>query len=131
MYPEELMSNIYWGFYGGRYDSYTQFVKEITTYNKDLNNEWNPYETVLNCKEVTVQYSYWDENEEDEIEEDFNLLADNQTNFSAGELLFKIHNQVVEKLENEDHHFFEGLTLWEGENYSNPNAPLYFLNQGS
>ena len=127
MYPEEIMSNICWGFYGGKYDSREKFIQSVSEYNKDLNKEWFPDETVLNCKNVSVQYSYWDEEEDDEIEEDFELVADNTSGFTAGELLFKIHNQVVDKLEDEDHHFFEGLTLWEG----NPQMPLYFLNQGS
>jgi hypothetical protein len=131
MYPKEIMTNVYWGFYGGKYDSYAQFIKEVTTYNKDFNLEWNPDETVLAVSSVTVQYSYWGEDEDDETEEDFNLVADDASGFTAGELLYKIHNKVVGRLENEDHHFFEGLTLWAGENYGNPNAPLYFLNQGS
>lgn len=62
--------------------------------------------------------------------DEFNLIADEEA-FSAQELLFKIHNHVVNNLNNDDNHFFEGLTLWEGENYSNPGYPLYFLNQGS
>jgi hypothetical protein len=124
------MSNVYWGFYGGKYTSMSKFIQEVINYNKDFNVEWNPDETVLAVSSVTVQYSYWDE-EEDETEEDFDLVADNTSGFTAGELLYKTHNKVVDRLENEDHHFFEGLTLWEGENYSNPGTPLYFLNQGS
>ena len=131
MYPEELMTDIYWGFYGGKYPSREKFIQAVIDYNKDFNKEWVPNETVLAYANITIQYSYWDDDEEDETEEDFNLVADNKSDFTAGELLFKIHNQVVDKLENEDHHFFEGLMLWEGENYSNPNTPLYFLNQGS
>lgn len=131
MYPKKLMSGIYWGFHGGKYESLEEFVQAVIDYNKDFGKKWLPNEIVLACTNVTVQYSYWDENEEDEVEEDFNLVADDKSGFTAGELLYKIHNQVVEKLEDDDHHFFEGLTLWDGENYSNPNAPLYFLNQGS
>jgi hypothetical protein len=101
----------------------------VTAYNQELDNTWNPNEVVIECKDITIQYSYWDD-EEEEIEDDFNLSADGSF-FTAGELLFKIHNHVVDKLENNDHHFFEGLTLWDGENHSNPDAPLYFVNQGS
>lgn len=131
MFPEELMSKILWGFYGGKYESREKFIQAVTDYNKKFGKEWTPNETTLTYTNVTIQYSYWDEDEEDEVEEDFNLVADDKSGFTAGELLYKIHNQVVEKLEDDDHHFFEGLTLWDGENYSNPNAPLYFLNQGS
>ena len=130
-HPKELMTGIYWGFYGGQYDSLEKFIQEVTEYNEDLENEWNPSETVFSCMDITVQYSYWDDEEEDEVEEDFNLTADKQSGFTTGELLYKIHNKVVDKLEDADNHFFEGLTLWEGENHSNPDAPLYFINQGS
>jgi hypothetical protein len=131
MYPKILMTDVSWGFYGGKYESQAKFIREVISYNKDLENEWSPDETVLANTNVTIQYFYWDDKEDDDVEEDFNLVADTKIGFTAGELLYKIHNQVVDKLEDADHHFFEGLTLWEGENYSKPNAPLYFLNQGS
>jgi hypothetical protein len=92
---------------------------------------WIPDETVLAFPRLTVQYFYRDDEENDEIEEDFDLTADNNTGFTAGELLFKIHNQVIENLESEDHHFFEGLTLWEEETGDDTGAPRYLLNQGS
>lgn len=130
VYPKQIMSDIYWGFYGGKYNSEKEFISAVTKYNDDLENDWEPNKVILNLKTVTIQYSYWDEIEEDEIEEDFNLVA-NDKSFTTGELLFRIHNHVVDKLEDDDHHFFEGLTLWDGENYSNPEVPLYLLNQGS
>jgi len=131
MYPEQLMTDVYWGFYGGKYDSCDVFIREVIEYNKNFDKKWIPEEIVFAGTNVSIQYSYWDDENEEEEEDDFDLVADNKTCFSAGELLYKIHNQVVEKLEDDDHHFFEGLTLWEGENYNNPNSPLYFLNQGS
>jgi hypothetical protein len=131
MYPKELMTDLNWGFYGGKYESREKFICEVTDYNNNLDNEWIPDEIVLSHANVTIQYSWWDEGEDDDIEEDFNLVSDSQLGFTAAELLYKIHNHVVDKLEDVDHHFFEGLTLFEGENYSNPNALLYFLNQGS
>ncbi len=130
MNPVQIMSNVYWGFYGGKYKTKNEFITEVIKYNKNLNNPWNPDEIILNLKVVTIQYSYWDDNEEEEIEDNFDLYAEAST-FTSGELLFEIHNHVVERLEDDDHHFFEGLTLWDGENYGNPNVPLYFLNQGS
>lgn len=130
MDPQEIMSNVYWGFYGGKYQTLEAFVEQVKLYNEDFGIDWNPDEIVFEKKTLSVQYSYWDEKTDEEVEEDFDLHADKGA-FTAGELLFKIHNQVVEKLEDDDHHFFEGLTLWEGENYGNPRAPLYFLNQGS
>ena len=133
MYPKQLMSEVYWGFYGGRYNSREEFIQEVTEYNKELNKEWNPNETVLNCPNVTIQYSYWN-NDKNNIEEiDFDLGADNPSGFTAGELLYKIHNQVVNILEDDDFRFFEGLTLWKRKrsrkNTIHAGMPLYFINQ--
>lgn len=130
MYPQEIMPNVYWGFYGGKYRTLEAFVEEVKRYNEDFGIRWNPDETVFEGAALTVQFAYWDEEDDEETEEDFDLHADKGA-FTAGELLFKIHNHVVEKLEDDDRHFFEGLTLWEGEDYANSKTPLYFLNQGS
>lgn len=131
MFPKKLMTDVIWGFYGGQYESREKLIQAVTDYNKNFGKKWSPNKIVLSCTSITIQYFYWNEKEDDDVEENFNLTADKESGFTAEELLFKIHNQVVDKLENEDYHFFEGLTLWEGENFENPNAPFYFLNQGS
>lgn len=127
-YPKEVMSNTRWAFYGGKYASQEDFVRAVTQYQTDMKTEWDPEQIVLPYKEVTILYEYRDEDEEDQTEEDFNLTADKDF-FTAGELLFKIHNQVVEKLENDDHHFFEGLILLSDDD--NTGIPCYMLSQGS
>lgn len=127
--PQEIMTTVRWAFYGGQYDTIEEFVKAVQEYHEELDADgWQPEEVVLTCKEVTVQYAYWDEEEEDEIEEDFKLTADGD-GFTVGELLFKIHNRVVGNLENEDHHFFEGLSLY--KDAAPENRPFYFLGLGS
>ena len=83
MYPKELMTNVYWGFYGGKYESLTKFVQAVTEYHHELGKEWNPDETVLACTKVTVQYSWWDGEEEEEMAENFDLIADSYSGFSA------------------------------------------------
>lgn len=128
-YPKEIMEEVRWAFYGGQYDTVGEFVKAVQEYHEELDADgWQPEEVALECKEVTVQYSYWDEKEEDETEEDFRLTADGDS-FTAGELLFKIHNRVVGHLEEEDHHFFEGLSLY--KDAAPENTPFYFLELGS
>lgn len=128
-YPQEIMTDVRWAFYGGQYDTIEEFMKAVQEYHEELDADgWQPEEVVLACKEVTVQYAYWDEEEEDETEEDFRLTADGD-GFTAGELLFKIHNRVVGDLENEDHHFFEGLSLY--KDAAPENRPFYFLGLGS
>ena len=129
IYPKERMQEILWSFSGGQYVFREDFIREVTKYNAESGG-WIPDEMVLASLRLTVQYFYWDDEEDDEIEEDFDLTADNDAGFTARELLFKIHNQVIENLGNEDHHFFEGLTLWE-ETRDDTDAPRYLLNQGS
>ena len=129
MYSKELMSGVFWGFFGGKYYSYEKFNEAVSDYNKDFDKTWNPNETVLDSSNVSVLYSYWDYDKEDEIEEIFDLVADNKSSFTTGELLFKAHNQVVDKLENETHNFFEGFLLGNREHYNNPNEPFYFIHQ--
>lgn len=130
MYPKEIMRNTYWAFRGERFSDMNTFIKIVLEYHRDLEKEWDPSEIVFNNKGMTVQYSHWDEIEEDEIEEDFEITSKDNI-ITAGYLLYCIHNEIVSKLKNDDRIFFEGLVLWEGENFSNMNLPLYFLSLGS
>jgi len=131
MYPKKLMSEVNWGFFGGKYNSFEKFNHEVSEYNKECDKEWVPNEIVLNCPKVTIQYAYWGNAEEDVIEAEFDLVSDNESGFTGGELLFKIHNQVVDQLEDEDHNFFEGLTLLKTQDVDDDFVPYYFINQES
>jgi len=131
MYKKEIMSDVRWGFYENKYDSFEQFIREVIEYNKDLDLEWIPDATVLVCQDVIIQYSYWDDDIKTVIEKDFELIADNQTDFTAGELLFKIHNQVVDRLKNEDFNIFQGLALLKKDCCTNLDKPHYFIEQGA
>ena len=68
-------------------------------------------------------------NHEEEIQPVVTLTAENEAAFSIGDILFQLHNAVVEQLENIDHHFFEGLVLIAPNSGEQP--PLYRLRQGS
>ena len=144
MYPKELMAGVYWRFLGGKYESQTEFVRNVTEFNKEFRkNKWNSNETVLKSSKVSILYSYWDYDIDEEIEEVFELEANNKTGFTAGELLYKVHNQVIDKLENEVHQSFEGFLLGENESHQvleslllgeqtyniNHNQPFYFIKQ--
>jgi len=86
---------------------------------------------ILNSPKIVVQYFYWDEEEDDDIELDFLVEANNASNFTTGELLFKIHNEFCKSLANDDHIFFEGLELWKEGHPDFSGVPFYFLLQGS
>ena len=57
------------------------------------------------------------------------LAADNGESFTAGELLFKVHNAFVAHLRQMDHQYFEGFSLDEHQEAGKP--PLYNLDLGS
>ena len=122
-----ILSKILWGFDGGKRTIQEEFVKELVQYNLDIDErEIDLNEIVIKNREITVAYEFYNE-EDEEIYRQFRLIADNVKGFTIGELLYKIHNEVIEDLENEDGEFFEGLT----ENGEQENIPLYDLNYSS
>jgi len=133
-YQNEILQNIFWNFNEQEFPSIENFRIALKDYNEKISGKKFSEDLdkpVLKTDKVAIQYEYWDKNIEDIIEPDFLLVADNGEFFTIAELLFKIHNHVYEKLKNDDHHFFEGLQLWTGENPNYPDIPLYFLQQGS
>lgn len=133
-FQSQILQNILWNFNEQEFSSIENFRIALQDYNEKIAGERiseNLDKSILRTNKIAVQYEYWDENIEDTIEPDFLLHADNGEFFTSIELLFKIHNYVSEKLRKDDHHFFEGLELWTGENPNYPDIPLYFLQQGS
>lgn len=133
-HPTRVLNDVLWNFKDKNYSSLSEFVIALMVYNEDIFGEDFEFEKdakVLDSNKVVIQYSYWDEEKDDDMEPDFLLTADNGQFFAKGELLFKVHQQVREKLQDQDHSFFEGFLLWEGENPNNPDVPLYFVMQGS
>ncbi len=133
-FPKKMMTNILWNFSDDEYNSQSNFITSLLAYNEKIFGEDFELEKdkkILDCPKVVIQYIYWDEKKEDDIEFDFLLIADDGVSFNQTELLFKVHNKVCEKLIEADNSYFEGFLLWEGENPNNPNIPLYFLLQGS
>ncbi|WP_027386033.1 hypothetical protein [Chryseobacterium gregarium] len=131
---KELLKDILWNFQEEKFLSIENFKTALKIYNEKITGETfekDLLKTILNIPKVAIQYEYWDYEIEDSVEPDFLLNADNKEFFTTAELLFKIHNEVCTNLKEEDHHFFEGLDLWGGENTNYPNIPLYFLQQGS
>jgi hypothetical protein len=133
-YQNTILQNILWNFTEQKFSGIENFRIALKDYNEKItckNFLENLDKPILQTDKVAIQYEYWDKSIEDIIEPDFLLTANNGEFFTADELLFKIHNYVHEKLKEDDHHFFEGLELWTGENPNYPHIPLYFLQQGS
>lgn len=129
---KQILKDILWNLTTPLLKNQEAFEEALIAYNKTISGK-NPdlKDPILNYPEVHIQYEHWgidEDGDEDIIEPVFLVKADNRKTFSTVELLYKIHNEVHEKLQDSDHIFFEGLNLWE-ENESN--TPYYLLQQGS
>jgi hypothetical protein len=127
--PERVLSRVYWSFRGGPFADRPTFNEEVRQYQIDIAEEdtWSPDEIVIPCPQIRVVYVYW--RGEEQLDGMVPLVSDDGEGFSAGELLFKLHNAVVGPLAGDNHCFFEGLTLHSHQAEGKP--PLYVLMQGS
>src|SRR5262249_929939 len=113
-------------------DSFDAAVRacQIEVYQADT---WRPDVVVLPCPRVRITCedfeSQWHEDEQEAEEPFLELVADNGESFTAGELLFKVHNAVVVRWDLGDHVFVEGFTLRQGPEQGG--TPLYEMNMGS
>ena len=128
--PSRIMSDILWAFRGKPFASQQEFEAQVRQYHLKIVKSaarWKPDEIAIPRPKVRVQYMCW--RGDDQVEPVVLLESDDGASFSQGELLYKIHNAVIEDLCKLDHSFFEGLSLHKqppkGE------APLYFLSLGS
>ena len=123
------MENVAWAFNRGVFPTQDAFNERIRDYQIAIKKEdgWNADEVVFSHPSIQICYEYWTA-DEDEVEEVIELKADNKEFFTKGELLFKLHNAVVDNLENGDHIFFEGLTLSDTEF---EDKPFYWMYLGS
>jgi hypothetical protein len=125
LYPRELLGEVVWSFVGEPFASRAAFVEAVREYQLEIlqQDTWRPDAVVLRCPRVRVQHEYGDEPDYERAE----LTADDGVAFTAGELLFKIHNAFVGQLG--DHHFFEGLSL--SEETGAARVPVYDVDLGS
>ena len=124
-----VLEDVCWSFSGAKFADRSTFESELVEYQKDIReiDAWDPSELVILAPKIRVQYMCWEG--DDQIEPIITLTAENGIAFSAGELMFVLHNAVVEQLNEIDHHFFEGLLLSREKEDGKP--PLYSLQQGS
>jgi hypothetical protein len=126
-FPRELMGDVQWSFTGEAYPSLEEFIEAVREYHGEIRGDdaWRPDEVVLRCRRVRVEHEFsWDEEDEARVE----LTADDPRGFTAGELLFKVHNAFVHQLRDGDHVFFEGFSLLEEQGANAP--PLYDIDLG-
>jgi hypothetical protein len=135
-YPRDVMRepDIYWSFTGPTFRSRSRFEEAVRRYHRELGHEdnWRPEELVLPCPRVRVRPDFWDDLDPEEAEGLIvELSADDGAGFTAGELLFKVHNAFMRRFAEAagDYTFFEGFHLAKAPTGDNP--PLYDICLGS
>jgi hypothetical protein len=126
-YPQDLLDDVLWSFVGEKFATQAEFVEAVREYAWQVQEEptWDPDAVVLRSPRVRVMFDYWDEPGELSAE----FAADDGDAFTAGELLFKVHNAFVEQIREADHVFFEGFYLVRQRQDGGP--PLYEMYLGS
>jgi hypothetical protein len=127
--PKEVLRRVYWSFIGAPFADRAAFDEKVRQYQMTIGGKdtWRPEQIVIPCPRIRVVYMCWQGDEQ--VEPVLELVSDHGESFTAGELLFKVHNAVVEQLREINHHFFEGLGLHSRQTAGKP--PLYVLSQGS
>jgi hypothetical protein len=127
--PERVLNGVCRSFIGSPFSSRAVFDSKVRQYQIDIckKDTWRPDQVVIPCPCIRVVYRCWERDEQ--IEPVIELASENGESFTAGDLLFQLHNAVVEHLREIDHHFLEGLVLHSRQVDGKP--PLYVLRQGS
>ena len=126
-FPATLLDDIMWTFWGEPFADRSAFDAAVREENgPEWFSDQHLHQIVLRAPRVRIVPDVWDWDQDDPVLE---LTPDNGEAFTAGEILFKIHNAWVAVLRELDHKFFEGLTLKEQPKTGMP--PVYELNQGS
>jgi len=130
--PRNVLEDVFWAFRGNRFDDHAEFTTQVQEYQRRIRGEdsWRPDETVMPAPRVRVEYFGIASADDDEYQDfTLDLVADDGRAFTAGELLLKLHNEVVERLRDADHQYFEGLELQRSRGPQD--MPVYRMAQGS
>jgi hypothetical protein len=127
--PKQLLRGVRWSFIGEPFADREAFSQAVCDYQIDIvgKDTWRPEEVAISSPRIRVAYMCWQGDEQ--IEPVIELASDEGNSLTAGELLFKLHNAMVEQLREINHHFLEGLELHSHQSAGEP--PLYVLSQGS
>jgi hypothetical protein len=124
--PRKVLAGLSWAFGGPTFPSRGEFDAAVRASAHD-EDTWAPDEVVIPRPHVKVMYITWVGDEQ--VEPEVDLTTDDGGPFTAGELMFKLHNAITAAVSNIDHRYFEGLTLMRAVD---PNeVPLYHLRQGN
>lgn len=127
--PRQVLPELCWSFIGPAFSSRSDFEDAVRAYQVLIRkrDDWRPETVVLPRAAVRVRYQCL---RDDELADAEVLLTSRDGSpFTAGELLFLVHNAVIADLREMNHHFFEGLSLAGHPAAGEP--PTYRLEQGS
>ena len=124
--PPTLLQGVAWVFRGPAFADRAAFEAAVAEFqDPEWPSDWRPAEVILSASRVRVEPDAdWYDGEPVA-----GLAADDGRAFTAGELLFKVHNAFVAGLRRTNHQFFEGFTLSADPVAGEP--PLYTLELGS
>jgi hypothetical protein len=134
-WPEELLREADWRFWGEHpVESRGEFEETVRQWHARLEEGqrslWAPEQVLLHAPRVRIEYFGVHSEDEEEYDDFFvELESEDGRAFTGGELLFKLHNAVVEHLNCVDHCYMEGLRL-QAES-STEQLPVYQMIQGS
>jgi hypothetical protein len=130
---DAIMANVAWRFAGARFTLADAFDRAVRQYHETVVKDpdaWRPTEIVVAAPRVRISYfGIATPGDVDYTDYSVELASQNGESFTALDLLFKLHNAVVDRLGEADHCYFEGLLLKEAPSGTQP--PLYELQQGS
>jgi hypothetical protein len=126
--PTRFLESVCWVFRGTQFTDRTAFEAAVRDAQfPEWGEVWRPAEIVLRVPRVRIRpdADWYPSDREPEVV----LTADDGESFSAGELLFKVHNALVADLQELHHQFFEGFSLSGHQEPGQP--PLYDMDLGS
>lgn len=136
-FPEYILCDTLWDFHEQyTFSSQAAFEEavlrhhqEAEEYAPDIKPEecWQPTDVVLRSPRVVISY-FSDPPGEGEVEHEAEFVSNNGESFTAGELLYKLHNAAVEQLRDSGHRWFEGFEL---DSIGEQGVPVYRLRLGS
>jgi hypothetical protein len=130
--PETVLPDVAWSFQEALSASYVDFLTALLEYGREASLPANEDElsSKLPFSFVDIEYEYGAQmlsGEWKDVTEVIRLRPPQP--LTRGELLYEIHKASHGKLRDQDHCFFEGLSLVKEEN--EPGVPVYEMYLGS
>lgn len=132
-FPLNVMPAAVWSFFKGeQFTDAAEFNRRVSEYHAlgGDDDTWEPDEVVFPAPALRVAYFGVESPDDDEYSDfEVQLRSDDGAQFTAGELLLKLHNAVAPHLKGVDHCYYEGLYLTDAP--LEDGVPLYEMMQGS